>query len=92
MPKIQFFSSHRHLEKNELEVTRGVEDHVEYIAVELALGRRHALEVVHGKGDLVPSRGKGGGRLVESNATQCIDWMREGPCMFSFGNAIEEQR
>ena len=40
-PKIQFLSSHRHLEK-ELEMTRGVEDHIEYIAFELALGRQHA--------------------------------------------------
>jgi hypothetical protein len=38
VPKIQFFSSHQHLEKKELEMTRGVEDHVEYLAVELALG------------------------------------------------------
>ena len=31
--------------------TRVVEDHIEYIAVELALGHCHALKVVHGKGD-----------------------------------------
>ena len=50
-------------------MTRGVEDYVEYIAIELALGRQHALEVVHGKGDLGPSREKGGRRLGESDAT-----------------------
>ena len=57
VPKTRFLSSHRHLEK-ELEVTRGAECHVEYIAVQLALGRQHALEVVHRKGNLGPSRGK----------------------------------
>jgi hypothetical protein len=51
VPKIQFFSSHRHLEEKELGVTRGVDDHVEYLALELALGRRYALEVVYRKGD-----------------------------------------
>ena len=55
--EIRLLSSHRHLEK-EFEVIRGVEDHVEYIAVELALVRRHALEVLHSKGDLGPSREK----------------------------------
>jgi len=29
--------------------------------------------------------------LVESDATHCIDWMREHPSLFSFENAIEER-
>ena len=41
---------------------RGVEDYVEYIAVELALDRHHALEVVNRKRDLGTSRKKGGER------------------------------
>jgi hypothetical protein len=58
MPDIRFLSSHWHLEKKELEVTRGVEDHAEYIAAELALGCHNALEVVHRNGNLGPSREK----------------------------------
>ena len=46
-----------------------VEDHVEYIAAEMALVRHHALEVVHRKCDLGPSTEKRGRRLVDSNAT-----------------------
>ena len=61
VPEIQFLSSHRHLEKKKLEVTRGEADHVEHIAVELVLGRQHALEVVHGMSDLRP-RERGGWR------------------------------
>ena len=73
-------------------MTRGAEDHVGNIAVELALSRNHALEDVHRKGDLGPSREKGGRRLIESGAIQCIDWMREGSCLFCFEKAIEEER
>ena len=50
-------------------MTGGVEDHVEYIVVELALGRQHPLELVHGKDDLRPPREKGGRRLVQSDVT-----------------------
>ena len=52
-------------------MTRGVEEHVEYMAVEMSLGRQHALEVSHRIGDLgsPEKRGGGGGRLVESGAT-----------------------
>ena len=49
--------------KKELEVTRGVEDHVEYIAIQLAPSGRYALEVIHRKGDLGPSREKGGAKV-----------------------------
>ena len=40
---------------------RGVEDYVDHITVELALGRQHVLELVHGKDNLRPSREKRGG-------------------------------
>ena len=40
-----------------------VEDHVAYIAIELALVRHHALEVVHRKCDLGPSREKRGAKV-----------------------------
>ena len=59
VPQFQFLSSHRHLQKKKLEVTRGEADHVEHIAIELVLGRQHALEVVHGISDLGP-RERGG--------------------------------
>ena len=45
-------------------MTRGVEDHVEDIAVELALGRPHPMEYVHREGDFGPSKEKRGRRLV----------------------------
>jgi IS1 family transposase len=45
--KISFLSSPRRLEKKELEVTRGVEDHVEFVAVALDT----ALEVIRKKGE-----------------------------------------
>jgi hypothetical protein len=87
----RFFSSHLHLEKKELKLTRGAEDHFEYIAVELALGRQHALQAVHRKGRLGPSREKRGQRLDKFDATQCIDWMRERPFVL-FRERDEEQR
>jgi hypothetical protein len=48
---------HRHLEKKELEVTKGVEDHVKFVAVAL----NTALETVRSKGEsaLLMRRGEG---------------------------------
>ena len=78
----------RHLEK-ELELIRGVEDHVEHIAIELTLGRH---QVVHRKGDLGQSREKRRGEGWSSPMQQCIDWMGERSCLFSLENLIEEAR
>ena len=61
---VQRLNWHRHLEKEPRCALRGGEDDVEFTAVELALGRQHALEVVRRKCDLGPSREKGRARLA----------------------------
>ena len=30
--------------------------------------------------------------MVESDATQYFEWMREGLCLFSFGDAFREEK
>ena len=70
--------------KKELDVTRGVEDHIEYIAVELALGRRHALEVVHRKGDLGPSREKRGAKVGRVRRDKVYRLDEGGPVLVLF--------
>ena len=62
VPEIQFLSSHRHLKKKKLEVTRGEADDVEHIAVELVLSRQHTSEVVHGMSGLGPQERRGWGK------------------------------
>ena len=71
-------------------MTRGVEDHVEYMAVEMSLGRQHALEVSHRIGDLGLPEKRGGGEGWSSPVRRCNDWMGEHPCLFSCGTTIEE--
>jgi len=68
LPDIRFLSSHRHMEK-EFEVTRGVEDHVEYIPfnwrwVANMPWRVYTERPIWGRGAR-----RGGRRLVESDAT-----------------------
>jgi hypothetical protein len=61
-------SLHRHLEKKELEVIKGVEHHVNFVAVTL----NTALEVVRRKGESALFREERKGEVfVESSATRC---------------------
>ena len=55
-------------------MTRRVEDHVEHIAVETALGRQHALEVVHRKG----RRERRGGAMVGRVRSNTLYRLDEG--------------
>jgi hypothetical protein len=68
VPMIRRLSLHRHLEKKELEVMKGVEHHVKFVAVTL----NTALEVVRRKGESALFREERKGEVfVESSATRC---------------------
>jgi hypothetical protein len=63
VPKIRRPGLHRHLEKKELEVTKGVEDHVKFVAVAL----NTALEAIRRKGESALLKRRRGSSAMRHN-------------------------